>query len=215
MILAAGRGERLRPLTDECPKALLRVGDKTLIETNLERLARAGIRRVVVNLDWLGEHIVEAIGEGRRYGLQVIYSPEYGEVLETGGGIVRALPLLGSSPFWVVNADVWSGYAPRAPVLADDILGHLVLVPTPSWRGRGDFDLEGRRVLRSERPALTFSGIALYRPELFADAPAGRHPLAPLLFAAAARGQLSGELYRGRWEDVGTPERLARVRRAP
>ena len=214
MILAAGRGERLRPLTDECPKALLRVGDKTLIETNLERLARAGVRRVVVNLDWLGERIVEALGEGRRYGLQVIYSPEYGEVLETGGGIRRALPLLGSSPFWVVNADVWSGYALKAPVLANDVLGHLVLVPTPSWRGQGDFDLEGRRVTRSERPALTFSGIGLYRPELFADAPAGRYPLAPLLFAAAARGQLTGELYRGRWEDVGTAERLARVRRA-
>jgi MurNAc alpha-1-phosphate uridylyltransferase len=211
MVLAAGRGERLRPLTDTVPKALVEVGGLSLLERQLLRLGRAGVDRVVINLGWLGEAIVERIGDGSRFGLQAVYSPEYDDVLETGGGICRALPLLGREPFWVLNADVFSDFALPDADLAPECLGHLVLVPVPRHKSRGDFDLIGGRVRKSAEPAWTFSGMALYRPELFADARPGRFPLAPLLFAAADRGALSGEIYRGVWEDVGTRERLMRL----
>lgn len=212
MILAAGRGDRLRPLTDRLPKALIEVAGRTLIDANLERLARAGIERAVVNLGWLGEMIAERVGDGSQHGLQVVYSPEYDRVLETGGGILRALPLLGQAPFWVLNADVHSDFALPSLQLADDVLAHLVMVPTPEDKPRGDFDLLDGRVRNAAEPAHTYSGIGLYRAELFADAEAGRFPLAPLLVAAADRGQLAGQVYRGVWEDVGTPERLERLR---
>lgn len=212
MILAAGRGERLRPLTDRLPKALIEVAGRTLMDANLERLARAGIQRVVVNLGWLGEMIAERIGDGGQHRLQVVYSPEYDQVLETGGGILRALPLLGQAPFWVVNADVYSDFDFPALELEDGALAHLVLVPTPEDKPRGDFDLVDGRVRNAAQPAHTYSGIGLYRPELFRDAGEGRFPLAPLLIAAADRGRLSGRVYRGVWEDVGTPERLERLR---
>ncbi len=211
MILAAGRGERLRPLTDRVPKALVEVGGKSLIDANLERLACAGIGRVIVNLGWLGGMIAERIGDGAQYNLQVVYSPEYDRVLETGGGIARALPLLGSAPFWVLNADVHTDFAlPSLELQADD-LAHLVLVPTPKDRSRGDFGLDGDRVRNAAEPTHTYSGMGLYRPELFAGAGKARFPLAPLLVAAADRGRLAGQVYRGLWEDVGTPERLARL----
>jgi N-acetyl-alpha-D-muramate 1-phosphate uridylyltransferase len=211
MILAAGRGERMRPLTDTTPKALLEVGGKSLLEHQLERLASAGAVTVVVNLGWRGEAIVEKIGDGRRFGLQVVYSPEYDHVLETGGGIVRALPLLGGAPFWVLNADVFTDFALPPVDLPADILGHLVLVPTPPHKQAGDFDLLDGKARRSPSPAYTFSGLALYRPGLFAGKTPGRFPLAPLLFEAADRGQLTAELHRGAWADVGTPERLAAI----
>lgn len=211
MILAAGRGKRLRPLTDRVPKALVEVGGKTLIDANLERLANAGIGRVIVNLGWLGEMIAERIGDGAQYDVQVVYSPEYDRVLETGGGIARALPLLGSAPFWVLNADVHTDFALPALELEAGNLAHLVLVPTPEHKARGDFDLVDGRVRNAAEPAYTYSGIGLYRPELFAGAGKGRFPLAPLLFVAADRGCLSGQVYGGLWEDVGTPERLARL----
>lgn len=211
MILAAGRGERLRPLTDRVPKALIEVGGRTLIDANLERLARAGIGRVIVNLGWLGEMIAARIGDGAQYDLQVVYSPEYEQVLETGGGIARALPLLGSAPFWVLNADVHTDFTLPALELQAVDLAHLVLVPTPEDKSRGDFDLVDGRVRNATEPAYTYSGIGLYRPELFAGAGKGRFPLAPLLVAAAERGHLTGQAYRGLWEDVGTPERLARL----
>jgi N-acetyl-alpha-D-muramate 1-phosphate uridylyltransferase len=211
MILAAGRGERLRPLTDRLPKALIEVAGRTLIEANLERLARAGVERVVVNLGWLGEMIAERVGDGAQHDLQVVYSPEYDRVLETGGGISRALPLLGRAPFWLLNADVHTDFALPVLELEDDCLAHLVLVPTPEDKPRGDFDLVDGRVRNAALPAYTYSGIGLYRPELFAGAGKGRFPLAPLLVAAADRGRLTGEVYRGLWEDVGTPERLARL----
>ena len=213
MVLAAGRGERMRPLTDTTPKSLLEVGGKSLLEHQLERLADAGATTVVVNLGWLGEAIVETIGDGRRFGLQVVYSPEYENVLETGGGIVRALPLLGGAPFWVLNADVFTDFALPAVDLPADSLGHLVLVPTPPHKDTGDFDLRDGKARRSANPAYTFSGLALYRPELFAGKTPGRFPLAPLLFDAADRGQLTAELYQGAWSDVGTPERLAALNR--
>lgn len=208
MILAAGRGERMRPLTDTTPKALLEVGGKSLLEYQLERLAKAGADTVVINLGWLGEAIVERIGDGGRYGLQVAYSPEYDHVLETGGGIHRALPLLGTAPFWVLNADVYTDYPLPNIDLPPDVLGHLVLVPTPPYKQTGDFDLLNGLARRKENPALTFSGLGLYRPELFAGQAGRRFPLAPLLFEAAARGHLTAELYEGDWHDIGTPDRL-------
>jgi MurNAc alpha-1-phosphate uridylyltransferase len=214
MILAAGRGERMRPLTDALPKALLEVAGKSLLERQLQRLAGAGVTTVVINLGWHGEKIVERIGDGSRFGLRVAYSPEYDHILETGGGIRRALPLLGSAPFWVLNADVFSDFRLPTLSLPERCLGHLVLVPTPSHKLGGDFDLVDGKARRSAAPTLTFSGMALYRPELFADTQPGRFPLAPLLFDAAERGLLDAELYSGRWHDVGTPERLAELNAA-
>jgi MurNAc alpha-1-phosphate uridylyltransferase len=211
MVLAAGRGERLRPLTDKKPKALVEVHGVSLLERQLERLRLAGVDRVVINLGWLGETIVERIGDGSRFGMQAVYSPEYDNVLETGGGICRALPMLGAEPFWVLNADVFSDFSLPPPYVPPDCLGHLVLVAVPPHKTRGDFDLVGDKVRNAPQPAWTFSGMAVYRPELFKDAAEGRFPLAPLLFAAADRGQLSGEIYSGVWEDVGTIDRLARL----
>ncbi|HLT92887.1 MAG TPA: nucleotidyltransferase family protein [Woeseiaceae bacterium] len=209
MVLAAGRGERMRPLTDTVPKALLEVGGTSLLERHLARLAAAGVATVVINLGWLGEAIVERVGDGRRYGLRVVYSPEYDGVLETGGGIRRALPMLGRDPFWVLNADVHTDFALPPVELAPASLGHLVLVPTPAHKTRGDFDLVAGKAAVSDAPAYTFSGMALYRPALFEGTAPGRFPLAPLLFDAAGRGLLEASLYEGPWVDVGTPERLA------
>lgn len=214
MILAAGRGERMRPLTDMLPKALLEVSGVSLLERHLQRLSRAGVETAVINLGWLGETIVERIGDGSRFGLQVVYSPEYDNVLETGGGIRRALPLLGNDPFWVLNADVYSDMTLPTVNLAPTTLGHLILVPTPPHKPRGDFDLVDGKARRTANPAFTFSGMACYRPELFASTTPGRFPLAPLLFDAADRGLLEAELYNGVWADVGTPERLAKLEAA-
>ncbi len=211
MILAAGRGERLRPITDRVPKPLIEIAGSSLIDRHLARLADGGVDTVVINLGWLGEQIVERVGSGAAHGLQVVYSPEYDQVLETGGGIRRALPLLGDGPFWVLNGDVLTDFRLEPPDLPSDCDGHLVLVPTPKHKARGDFDLCDGRVLNSPEPRYTFSGIACYRPAFFVDRPAERFPLAPLLQAAADRGQLSGALYSGQWADIGTHERLEEV----
>ncbi len=208
MILAAGRGERLRPLTDEIPKALVEVNGESLLERHLNSIAEAGVTTVVINLGWLGEQIVERVGSGSKFGLQIIYSPEYDNVLDTGGGIHRALPLLGEDPFWVVNADTYTDFQLHDPKLEDNMLGHLVLVPTPEHRDVGDFDLVDGLVSNNGNRPLTYSGIALYRPELFAGQEAGRFSLVPLMRDAANRGRLGGSLYEGMWEDIGTPERL-------
>lgn len=213
MILAAGRGERLRPLTDTVPKALVEVRGTALIERHLEALQSAGVGTVVINLGWLGEQIVDRIGSGARYGLNVVYSPEGENVLETGGGIHRALPMLGREPFLVVNADVFSDMPLPRPDLSAEDLGHLVLVPVPHHKTGGDFDLNGERIRNGEAAAFTFSGVAVYRPELFADCRPGRFPVAPLLRAAADADRLSGELYTGLWRDVGTPARLRELNR--
>lgn len=214
MILAAGRGERMRPLTDSIPKPLLPVGGKPLVVRHIERLAAAGFRDMVVNHAHLGELIERALGDGSRFGARIRYSAER-EALETAGGIARALPLLGDGPFLVVNGDVFCDFdfaraAARRPALAgsDAPLAHLVLVENPPHHPRGDFALAGDRVgLDGER--FTFSGIGLYRPELFAGVPRGaKAKLAPLLLDAIDAGRVTGELYRGRWVDVGTPERL-------
>lgn len=213
MILAAGRGERLRPITEDIPKALVEVQGKSLLEWHLDNIMAAGIDTVVINLGWLGESIAERIGSGHAYGLNVIYSPEGDNILETGGGIHRALPLLGRDPFLVVNADVFTDMPLPPAELGENDAGHLVLVPTPAHKERGDFDLDDGRVVDSDEPALTFSGVAVYRPEFFAECEAGRFPLAPMLKAAARAGELSGSLYESFWEDVGTPERLAELNR--
>jgi len=212
MILAAGRGERLRPLTDRLPKTLVEVAGISLLERHLLRLAAAGVEQVVINLGWQGEQIVERIGTGAAFGLAVAYSPEYEQILETGGGVRRALPMLGDEPFWVLNGDVYCDYELRPITLADDALGHLVLVETPDYRMRGDFDLSQGRVANGEA-RYTFSGIACYRPAFFADRPLARFPLGPMLHEAAADGALSGEVHAGHWTDVGTPERLAELNR--
>ena len=212
MILAAGRGERLRPLTDTTPKALVEVRGVSLLERHLNAVKAAGVKNVVINLGWLGEMIAERVGSGSRYGLSVVYSPEGENILETGGGVHRALPLLGSDPFLIVNADIYTDM-PLPTVLPDDADGHMVLVPKPAHKERGDFDLIDGRVANGEDPALTFSGVAIYRPEFFADCEPGRFPLGPMLRAAADKSRLTGTIYDGIWEDVGTPERLQELNR--
>lgn len=209
MILAAGRGERMRPLTDRVPKPLLPVAGKPLIEYHIAALARAGVESLVVNHAHLGEQIVAALGDGSRFGIPIVYSAEPPGALETGGGIARALPLLGSGPFLVVNGDIWTEYDFAGLMQSPPGLAHLVLVPNPPQHPTGDFVLDGERVAAGPGDSLTFSGIGLYRPELFAGSPAGAFPLAPLLRAAMVRGEVSGECYQGAWYDIGTPERLA------
>jgi N-acetyl-alpha-D-muramate 1-phosphate uridylyltransferase len=210
MILAAGRGVRMRPLTDVTPKALLAVGGKPLIEWQLEKLARAGIAEVVINHAHLGHLIEAALGDGSRFGLAIRYSAE-SEALETAGGIALALPLLGAEPFLVINADIYSDYAYSrlAGLQLEDRLAHLVLVGNPPQHPRGDFALENGRVRETGERMLTFSGIGVYAPRLFGGIPPrAKAPLAPLLRKAMAADRVSGEHFRGRWHDIGTAERL-------
>ena len=214
MLLAAGRGERLRPVTDNLPKALVEVRGQSLLERHLDAIKAAGVDTVVINLGWLGEQIVDRIGSGSDRGLNVIYSPEGEDLLETGGGIQRALPMLGGEPFLVVNADIYTEMPMPEADFDEQTLGKLILVATPPHKADGDFDIVDKRVRNSERPQLTFSGVAIYRPELFADSSAGSFPLAPLLRSAADRNQLAGDIYTGPWEDVGAVERLAALNRA-
>ncbi len=213
MLLAAGRGERMRPLTDTRPKPLLEVAGKALIEYHLAALQRAGIREVVINHAWLGEQIEARLGTGERYGLQISYSPERPAALETAGGIVQALPRLGTAPFLVLNADIWTDYPLQNLPRQIAGLAHLVMVDNPPHHPDGDFHLAGERLQAEGEPRLTFSGIGIYQPELFAGLKAGARPLAPLLRAAMQAGRVSGEHYRGRWVDVGTPQRLAALDR--
>jgi MurNAc alpha-1-phosphate uridylyltransferase len=218
MILAAGRGERLRPHTDHTPKPLLRVGGRALIEHHLHALGEAGFRDIVINQGHLGEQLPATLGDGSRYGLRIAYSYEGTPPLETGGGIHHALPLLGPAPFLVVNGDVWTDY-PFARLRRDPLgLAHLVLIDNPRHRPGGDFGLGDDGSVTDQAPPntprLTFSGIGIYRPELFAACTPGAFPLAPLLRRAMAAGQVSGEHYRGQWMDVGTPERWRALDRA-
>jgi N-acetyl-alpha-D-muramate 1-phosphate uridylyltransferase len=211
MILAAGRGERMRPLTDSRPKSLLEVRGKALIVRLVETLVGAGLRDLVINHAHLGRMIETALGDGARFGARIRYSPE-AEALETAGGIAKALPLLGDGAFIAVNGDIFCDFdfgvlARRAP---GERLAHLVLVANPPHHPRGDFALDGAEVGTSGDRMWTFSGIGLYRPELFASvAPGTKAQLAPLLRAAMAQKQVTGEVHRGIWHDVGTPERLS------
>jgi N-acetyl-alpha-D-muramate 1-phosphate uridylyltransferase len=209
MLLAAGRGDRMRPLTDQLPKPLLPVRGKPLIVYHLERLARAGVHDVVINVAWLGERIRAALGDGAAFGLSIRYSEEGAQALETGGGIFQALPFLGSEPFLVVNADVFTDFDFGALSIAPEAWAHLVLVPNPVQHPQGDFALDDGRVVETGSTRWTYSGIGLYRAELFDGCQPGRFPLLPLLRRAITAGRLSGEIYRGGWSDVGTVERLA------
>ncbi len=208
MILAAGRGERLRPITDTVPKAMVEVRGEKLIDRHLAMLADAGIRSVVINLGWLGEQIAEHVGSGERFGISVVYSPEYDNVLETGGGICRALPALGHEPFWVVNADIHTDFLIPDRELEENVAAELVLVDTPAHKQGGDFDLVDGRVHNGPERLLTYAGIARYRPEFFAGTEAGRFSIVPMLRAAADAGTLGGTHHQGNWHDVGSPERL-------
>ena len=221
ILLAAGLGRRMRPLTATTPKPLLRVGAHALIEYQLMRLARAGIGRVAINLFHLGDMIRETLGDGSRFGLEIAYSPER-ELLDTAGGVIQALPLLAGDSVIVANADVWTDfdYAGLRPADGDGTLAHLVLVPNPPTRPRGDFFLRGdNRVCDRDRDrdrdragaaagSLTFAGISVMHRKLFAGLEPAPLSVVPLLRAAMRRGQISGELYRGDWMDIGTPERL-------
>ncbi|MCW8906333.1 MAG: nucleotidyltransferase family protein [Sedimenticola sp.] len=212
MILAAGRGERMRPLTDQTPKPLLKVAGKPLIVYHLESLVEAGIRRFVINHAHLGEQIVDYLGDGSRWRVEIRYSAEPEGALETGGGIFNALPLLGPEPFWVVNGDIWTDYRFRLPVLPAGSLAHLVLVNNPPHHPDGDFLLRpGGRVDDADGERLTYSGIGIYHPALFDGCSGGAFPLAPLLRDAMQRGEVSGEHHAGRWFDIGTPQRLAEL----
>jgi MurNAc alpha-1-phosphate uridylyltransferase len=209
MLLAAGRGERMRPLTDTVPKPLLQVGGRALIAWHLAALARAGIREVVINLAWLGGQVRAALGDGREFGVSISWSDEGPVPLETGGGIFRALPLLGAAPFLVVNADIWTDIDFGRLQLPAGSLAHLVLIPNPLHHPRGDFGLDGERVVNRESERLTYSGVGVYSPEFFAGCTAGRFPLLPLLNRAIAAGRVSAQVHHGQWCDVGTAERLA------
>ena len=217
MILAAGRGERMRPLTDHTPKPLLQVGGKPLIVWHIERLAAAGYTRIVINHAHLGAQIETALGNGVAWGVSIVYSRE-ASALETAGGIATALPLIDAEIFPVVNGDVFVEYdfaqlaKPMSAIAAGDAMMHLVLVDNPPQHPHGDFVLRGDRVVEGDGDKLTFSGIGVYHRSLFAElAPQIKAPLVPLLRAAIAARQASGEHFRGRWVDVGTPDRLQQL----
>lgn len=212
MILAAGRGERMRPLTDTQPKPLLEVGGKPLIQYHLEALARAGIKDIVINLAWQGELMRSALGSGERLGVQIRYSDEPAGALETGGGILAALPLLGPDPFLVISGDIWSEFPLDSCIgrLARADVAHFVLVPNPDFHAQGDFGIESGRLL-DRAPRHTYANIGVLRPEFFAGRQPGRFALAPLMFEWIRQDRVSGELYRGRWHNLGTPAQLAQL----
>jgi len=215
MILAAGRGERMRPLTDATPKPLLRVHGQPLIEHHVTGLVRAGIDRIVINLWWLGSQISDYLGDGTRYGARITYSEERPQALETAGGIFRALPHLLPGPFAAVNGDIYTNFPFERLALAGDRDCHVVLVPNPPQHRQGDFGLADGMALPDAadhsdpaRPRYTFAGIAMYRAAFFADCTDGVFPLKPLLLRSMRAGRCSAELFTDVWEDVGTPERL-------
>jgi MurNAc alpha-1-phosphate uridylyltransferase len=230
MILAAGRGERMRPLTDKIPKPLLLVAGKPLIQWHIEALQRAGFVEIVINTAWLGEQIVSTLGDGSQFGVKIVYSVEGEQALETGGGIFRALPLLHEtadsatasqntmsasigedSPFLVVNSDVVTDVDFLTLPKQIPGLAHLLMVPNPEHHPQGDFVLDNDQVTAEGEPRLTFSGIGIYRPSLFAHCSGGVFPLAPLLKRAMQQGQVTGQFYSGVWLDVGTETRLRRA----
>lgn len=220
MVLAAGRGERMRPLTDTTPKPLLKVGGKPLIERHVERLAASGFERIVINHAWLGEQIEAAMGNGERWGVMILYSPEH-EALETAGGIANALHLIAEDAFAVVNADVYTDYdfaclrKTNCQLLHDSSrLAHLILVDNPEHHPNGDFALDGNRVSTGTKAKLTFSGLAAYRREFFSTvSPGEKQALGPMLTRQASAGKVSGEYFPGCWSDIGTPQRLTALDR--
>jgi MurNAc alpha-1-phosphate uridylyltransferase len=215
MILAAGRGERMRPLTDGTPKPLLKVRGETLIERHVIGLARAGITRIVINLAWLGPQIRDYLRDGARFGAAITYSEETPQALETGGGIVRALPHFTPGPFAVVNGDIYTDFPFDSLALAGDRDAHLVLASNPAHNSQGDFGWEAGLALPAAAVRYTFTGIAVYRAAFFAGCTDGVFPLKPLLLRSMAAKRCSAQLYTGLWEDVGTPQRLAELNAKP
>ena len=210
MILAAGLGKRMRPLTDQTPKPLLEIGGIPLIVWHIERLAHDGFREIVINIAHLGYQIPEVLGDGSEWGVEISYSDEQEEgALESAGGIIKALSLLGDKTFLVVNGDIWCEYDfDQNKALAPDILAHLILVPNPEHNPEGDFSLQGTVVRDGGGQKYTFSGIGYYSPKLFEGLAYGKQALAPILIEAMKEGRVSGELFEGEWRDIGTPERL-------
>lgn len=214
MILAAGRGERLRPLTDEVPKPLVPIAGKPLIEYHLEALVAGGFREIVINQGHLGSMLPEALGNGGRWGIHIHWSDEQPEALETGGGIFKALPMLGTAPFLVVNGDVWTNFSfSRLRAVKCD-WAHLVMVPNPVHNPGGDFVLDHGRIRETGDARLTFSGIGVYNPRLFGSCKPGKFSVVPLLKTAMTDHLVTGELFSGPWDDIGTPERLDKLNQA-
>lgn len=208
MILAAGRGERLRPLTDETPKPLIKVAGRSLIEYHLQNLADAGFKEIIINTAWLAEEIHQQLGNGENYGVTIQYSDE-GEALETAGGIINALPLLGNEAFLVVNGDIWCDFDfSTLAALDTDIQAHLVLVTNPEHNQTGDFSLQDNLVKNNGSVMSTYSGISIFKPDFFADQKSGISPLAPLIRKKCDNNLVSGQIHQGLWTDVGTLERL-------
>lgn len=209
MLLAAGRGERMKPLTNVVPKPLLKVAGKALIEYHIEALAKAGISELVINCAWLGQQIINKLGNGSHYGVSITYTDEGDEALETAGGIINALDLLGDEPFVVVNGDIWCDYDfSQLPVNING-LAHLVMVDNPEHNTDGDFELlDDGHIATEGNNKLTFSGIGIYKPELFSGLAKGKQPLAPILRQAMQNKMVTGEKHTGEWLDIGTPERL-------
>jgi len=209
MILAAGRGERMRPLTDVTPKPLLQAGPHRLIEYHLINLAQAGFTDVIINVAWLGQQIIDELGNGEKYNINISYSNEGDRALETGGGIYKALPLLGDEPFLVVNGDVWTDYPfenLQSFQLKDK--AHLVLINNPAHNPTGDFAINNSRLLNDEKDRYTFSGIGVYSKDFFTTSSDGKYSLAPMIRKYIDSNEISGEVYEGRWIDIGTPQRL-------
>lgn len=208
MILAAGRGERMRPLTDVLPKPLLEVAGKALIVYQIEALEAAGINEIVINTGHLGEQIQYELGTGSSYGVDIFYSDEGENILETAGGIIQALPLLGDDPFIVTNADIFTDFDYQILTEEPDFDAHLILVNNPAHNLKGDFALENGRIIEQGSQKLTYSGISIFHPHFFEKCNPGRAPLAPLLHQAAQEKRLSGQHFTGTWSDIGTPSRL-------
>lgn len=203
MILAAGRGERLKPYTNHFPKALYPIKGKPVIEHQIQKLVEAGIETIVINHAYLGGKIRRYLGHGDRWGINIAYSPEPPGGLETGGGIVNALPLLGQSPFLVINADIFTDFPFQAIKCCDLTQAHLVLTYPPASKKKGDFGLDNNGYLTNAPQDYTFTGIARYHPDFFSDCPVGNYSLTPLLRKMASRHKISGELYEGHWQDIG------------
>lgn len=211
MILAAGRGKRLQPLTDETPKPLIPIAGKPLIEYHLEALAAAGFTEIVVNQGHLGHLLPQALGNGERWGVRILWSDEQPDALETGGGMLKALPLLGSGPFLAVNGDVWTDY-PLARLRAVKCdYAHLLMVPNPEHNPNGDFALQGAVIRKQGQPMLTYAGIAVYHPRLFNDCTPGKFSVVPLLWRYMEEAIVTGECWQGGWSDVGTARRLSEL----
>lgn len=209
MILAAGRGERMRPLTDSSPKPLLLANGKPIIQYTIEQLVTAGFTEIVINIAHLGQQIMSSLGTGHQFGASIVYSDEGESGLETAGGIINALPLLGQEPFLVVNGDIANNFDFSGLHNKKIDLAHLVLIPNPRHHPEGDFHLSSNGLLAAQGfPTLTFSGIGLYHPELFDNTTPGKIKLAPLLRQAMSKNRISGEEFKGFWMDIGTPQRL-------